>query len=101
MTDAVGGEIAFGNLGHLVQGIANRAAVPDQQAQFAVAAVNRITGHQQVAQVGRGAGFALVGVAFPQEPGHFHRTVGDQYREEIVPVAQSDSHADGYGVDVF
>ena len=61
VTDAVGGEIAFGNLGHLVQGIANRAAVPDQQAQFAVAAVNRITGHQQVAQVGRGAGFALVG----------------------------------------
>ena len=43
-----------------------------------------------IPQVGRGAGFALVGVAFPQEPGHFPRTVGDQHREEIVPVTQSD-----------
>lgn len=64
VADAVGREVAFRHHRHFVQRAFHRAAVADEQAQTAVAAVYRVARHQQVAYIGRYQRVAGVRVAF-------------------------------------
>ena len=73
----------------------------DEQSQPPVAAVDRVAGHQQVAQIARHQRVALGRVALFQKTAHLSGAVGDQHREEVVAVTQPDGDADREGVDVF
>ena len=101
VADAVGREVAFRHHRHFVEGAFDRASVADQKSQPPVAAVYRVAGHQQVAQVARYERVAFRGVTLLQETAHLARAVGDQHRQEVVSVAQSHGDADRQGVDVL
>ncbi len=78
-------------------------AVADEQPQPAVAAVSRIAGHQQVAQISRDLRIARVGITLLQETRHLARRIGDQHgQKKIVAVAPAPRRcADRKGVDIL
>ena len=97
----------------------DRIALADHISECTVAAVQRIAGDQQIAQID-GSGivgpfsvrdgvrlafvhpyFDVADAYFAQKARHFIGAIGDQHAEEIVPIFESVRDAGAQGIDIF